>query len=338
MNQREIPKVAIACQGGGSHAAFAAGILQKLLSSGLRNRFDLVALSGTSGGAVCAALAWAGLITAGPDDAIRRLGNFWRDLEVHDFFDAVTNFWTVALARLPVTQEISPYAHEPVAEPRLRALLQQHVDLEHLKAGAELRGARPKLLVGATEILRGDRTVFHGETLTYDELIASAAVPPLYRAVNIATGSYWDGLFATNPPVREFTDLEDRPTEIWVIQINPQRRTSEPRSIRDIIDRRNELSGNLSLGQELYFIQKINDLLARHSVLADKYHHIRIRVVELGIPNLDYPSKLDRSSLLIERLFADGASRAEWFLDDRSTWPRSGTIPPASVSFSRTGW
>ena len=53
-----IPKVAIACQGGGSHAAFAAGVLVQLLSSAQRERFRLVALSGTSGGAVCAALAW----------------------------------------------------------------------------------------------------------------------------------------------------------------------------------------------------------------------------------------------------------------------------------------
>jgi len=48
-------KVAIACQGGGSHAAFAAGVLSGLLSGEDGDRFDrdcrLVALSGTSGGA-----------------------------------------------------------------------------------------------------------------------------------------------------------------------------------------------------------------------------------------------------------------------------------------------
>ena len=48
-----IPKVAIACQGGGSHAAFAAGVLDRLLSGEFLNRFELVALSGTSGGAMC---------------------------------------------------------------------------------------------------------------------------------------------------------------------------------------------------------------------------------------------------------------------------------------------
>jgi NTE family protein len=324
----DIPRVAIACQGGGSHTAFAAGILRRLLSPDLRQRFKLVALSGTSGGAVCAALTWAGLLSGGPDEASMRLTAFWRDLRVHDLLDAATNFWAVTLARLPVTQEVSPYLYEPVAEPRLRTLLQQHVDLEHLTN----RAVTPKLLVGATEILSGDRTIFHGETLTYDDIIASAAVPPLFRAVHIDNKLFWDGLFATNPPVREFTDLAEDVSEIWVIQINPQHRSGEPRNIRDIDDRRNELSGNLSLGQELYFIQKINDLLQKHEVLASKYHPIRVRVVELGIPDLDYPSKLDRSAPFIEHLMENGAHRAPWFFDDRSDWPRPGTVPATSVT------
>src|SRR5512133_1126041 len=43
--------VAIACQGGGSHTAFTGGVLQRLLVDG---NHRVVALSGTSGGAVCA--------------------------------------------------------------------------------------------------------------------------------------------------------------------------------------------------------------------------------------------------------------------------------------------
>jgi NTE family protein len=325
------PKIAIACQGGGSHAAFVAGILAKLLSRDCRDRFELVALSGTSGGAVCAALAWSGLIAGGPEEAERRLFAFWQDLEVHDVLDAAMNFWAVTLARLPVTQEVSPYAYQPVAEPALRALLQRHLAFEALPADLDRRG-RPALLVGATEILSGERTVFYGDTLSYDMLIASAAVPPLYRAVPIDDRLYWDGLFTSNPPIRELTALPDCPDEIWVVQINPQARSTEPRAIRDIDDRRNELAGNLSLGQELYFIQKINALRAEHESLARKYRHIQIRLVELGVPDLDYPSKLDRSPHLVEQLMASGTERATWFFDDaRSLWPREGTVPATSV-------
>jgi NTE family protein len=49
-------RVAIACQGGGSHTAFSAGVLQGLLGR-LPEEVQVVALSGTSGGAMCAALA-----------------------------------------------------------------------------------------------------------------------------------------------------------------------------------------------------------------------------------------------------------------------------------------
>ena len=58
---RDSTRVAIACQGGGSHTAFTAGVLDRLLSDpALEREVDLVGLSGTSGGAVCALLAWYG--------------------------------------------------------------------------------------------------------------------------------------------------------------------------------------------------------------------------------------------------------------------------------------
>lgn len=324
-----VPKVAIACQGGGSHAAFAAGVLLSLLAPGMRERFELVALSGTSGGAICAALAWAGMAQSGPDVARSRLERFWRDLEVDDPVDAVLNFWSVWMARLPVTAEVSPYAYEPIAEGTLRALLQGHLGLEGLTQDARRRA--PKLFVGATDVQSGDRVIFEGERLTVDQLVASAAVPPLYRAVRTKEGLFWDGLFSTNPPVREFTDLGPSPDEIWVVQINPQRREQEPRSVRDIIDRRNELSGNLSLGQELYFIERINKLLKEHDSLRARYKHIDVHIVELDVGGLDYPSKLDRRRELIEALLERGKSRAAEFFSPDSRWPRVGGVPAKAV-------
>ncbi len=127
----------------------------------------------------------------------------------------------------------------------------------------------------------------------------------------------------------------ERPDEIWVVQINPQCRAGEPRTVREIADRRNELSGNLSLGQELYFVDKINQLLKEHASLEHPYKPICIRVVELGIPELDYPSKLDRTGAFIERLMRHGEERAAWFFDERSLWPREGTVPAQAVYAAR---
>ena len=318
--------MAIGFQGGGSHAAFGAGVLAGLLGPEMRDRFDLVALSGTSGGAMCAALAWAGLNgPGGADDAVARLHGFWRDLEARDPLDAAANAAGLFLARLPVAAEVSPYLYEPTAEPRLRSLLTRHLGLDALPSRL-----RPKLLVGATDILSGARTVFAGETLSYDDLIASAAIPPLFRAVRAHGTLFWDGLFTTNPPIREFTDLDPAPDEIWVVQINPQADDQEPRTVPEIENRRNELSGNLSLGQELFFIAAVNKMLAAYPALAERYRPIRLRVVELDITGLDYPSKFDRTTAFIERLLRHGAERAAWFFDERSAWPRTGTPPATS--------
>lgn len=80
--------IAIACQGGGSHTVFSAGVLQAVLSENRDNdAFEIVALSGTSGGAICALLAWCGLLQDGRQTAggvvdgkgmaIQLLNDFW---------------------------------------------------------------------------------------------------------------------------------------------------------------------------------------------------------------------------------------------------------------------
>ena len=74
-------RVAIACQGGGSHTAFTAGVLKKLLKEKGEGRrdYELVALSGTSGGAICALLTWYELLTNDTIRAVELLNSFWRE-------------------------------------------------------------------------------------------------------------------------------------------------------------------------------------------------------------------------------------------------------------------
>src|SRR5689334_1140173 len=76
MNART--RIAIACQGGGSQTAFTAGALKALAEAGLEDQFELVSISGTSGGAVCAALVW---FASEKDErpVWGRLMRFWED-------------------------------------------------------------------------------------------------------------------------------------------------------------------------------------------------------------------------------------------------------------------
>jgi NTE family protein len=303
--------VAIACQGGGSHTAFTGGVLHRLLAD---EDHRVVGLSGTSGGAVCALLAWYGLLTGGAAEAGRLLERFWEANAATTLSGKLANAWLVGLARLEgrvSLPTVSPYAYPDVAGPALTDLLTDHVDVDRLARLQESApGDQPLLLVGAVDVLSGDFQAFssrRGE-ITVNAVLASAAVPLLFRAVEERGRYYWDGLFSQNPPVRELPDAG--PEEIWVVRINPRARPTEPRSVGDIADRRNELAGNLSLEQELYVIRKVNEWVDR---LGDPYRRIEIREITLDL-DLDLPSKLDRRPAFLRRLFDAGREQADAFL------------------------
>src|SRR5215216_6154440 len=115
------------------------------------------------------------------------------------------------------------------------------------------------------------------------------------------------------PPVRELTD------EIWVVQINPKELQNEPSTVLEIVDRRNELSGNLSLYQELRSIEKVDQLLEEGLLSpGGKYKQIVVRVIELARSrfsrSLGTVPKLNRDPRFIEDLMFHGEARAEEFL------------------------
>jgi NTE family protein len=149
-------------------------------------------------------------------------------------------------------------------------------------------------------------------------LLASTAEPNLFEAVEHDGGVFWDGLFSKNPPIKDFSttaDIRD-PDEVWLIKINPQERSRVPTSLDGIMDRRNELSGNLALNGEIAFIRQINEWIEQ-GYLPERYTHTEIRRIRFKRQGLDWRTKLDRDPAFIERLIQDGHQQAEAFLDDR---------------------
>lgn len=321
-------RIAIACQGGGSHTAFTAGVLQSLLGCMASDRHCIHALSGTSGGALCAALAWTGLLQGKPEHGAALLDSFWERMTTTQLPDFWSNQWLLlqqrsrAILGLP---EISPYLLPNTGQDFLADLLREHIPFEQLQS--LITPASPSLMIGAVEVLSGDFTVFHshprkGEpAISVAALLASAAIPEMFRAVHIDKGIYWDGLFSQNPPIRGFLSGKEsrdaKPDEIWVIQINPDRRSGEPKTANDIDDRRNELSGNLSMKQELFFVAQTNDWLHKKWLSAAHLKHVDVRFIPLEL-DLDYASKLDRSPAFIHRLLAEGRRKGSEFLDQLS--------------------
>ncbi|MEQ3552428.1 patatin-like phospholipase family protein [Pseudonocardia nematodicida] len=320
-------RIAIACQGGGSHTAFTAGVLARLLRSDYLDDTEIVGLSGTSGGAICALVAWdrlrAGAGRAQREEAAAALEAFWADNAARSPLARLQNaglVWAGALQGLGLIPAGTPYAL-PRAIDGSRAfgdLLARHVDFDAITP--DPAGRDPLLLLGAVDVLTGGFRAFSSRTdrITADTVLASAAIPNLFRAVRTHGGTYWDGLFSQNPPVRDLLDAG--PDELWVVQINPSRIPSEPRSLVEISDRRNALSGNLSLYQELGFIEKVDRLLADGTLRpGSKYRHVTVRVLEmpgsvLASRVLGSASKLNRDVAFLNHLQRRGARQADRFL------------------------
>ncbi|KCZ71798.1 putative esterase of the alpha-beta hydrolase superfamily [Candidatus Methanoperedens nitroreducens] len=318
MGENDNRSIAIACQGGGSHTAFTAGVLKRILKEN-KKQYEITSLSGTSGGAICAMLAWYGLLTNDKDKSIRLLDSFWTDLSANSFQDMLLNWWVVWTSRMNgvvPTLEISPYYYPPWAQEYMKGVLEKHVEFNKIKMLVDSNPSCPDLFVGAVDVLSGKFKVFQNAEIGADAILASAAIPTFLRAVNIDSKVYWDGLFSQNPPVRDFIgdEIHTKPDEIWVIQINPQNRLYEPKSVEEIVDRRNELAGNLSLYQEIDFIEAVNKWVEAGYLPDNKYKHIDVRWIGTPDGNLDIASKLDRSPQFIRYMMAYGEKQAEDFL------------------------
>jgi NTE family protein len=354
-------RVAIACQGGGSQCAFVAGALKTLLSDGVEERYRVVALSGTSGGALTAALAWSGLLERanGEDTSIdERIVGFWRDLTAQTPQEVLLDATLIQLLRMVESGLLPSVARSPSSWQfrlgahlaalfagrqeftDLGALLLKHFDFTRLPE--LVRPDSPVLLVGAADVLEGTFKVFssaRGE-IKPEALLASAAIPTLFPAVTADGHAYWDGIFSNNPPIGAFLRKalmgdEPFPEEIWIIQVNRTHQTSVPEKPGDIFDRRNQLAGNLSLHHELQQLDMVN-LLIQEDALTERFRSrfridntepIAVRFIRMSPAlqeGLDYPSKLSRQPSHIARLMADGVARAKTFLDELRVGPNSG--------------
>jgi NTE family protein len=311
--------VAIACQGGGSHTAFTAGVLRTLLRE-TPSKYNIVGFSGTSGGAACATLAWYGSVHS-EEDPGELLTGFWEDLAASSPLNRIANNvirWSIQLQRAGVPfPDVSP-ADSPGAKwgkEEFQTLLESYVDFEAVPN--LLDGSEPGLFLSAIDVCAGTFEIFREDDLSSDAILASAAEPHLFEAVEIDGRHYWDGLFSKNPPLSDFMEADDMvdPDEIWVIKINPQERPDVPRTMEGIDNRRNELSGNLSMNAEMRFIQRINDWIDK-GYLPERYTHTEIKRIRFPKGRrLDWRTKLDRDPKFLEQLVENGETQAESFLD-----------------------
>jgi NTE family protein len=344
-------RIAIACQGGGSQCAFVAGALEELFDHGIQDRYDIVGLSGTSGGAITAADAWISMLRRAQGDPTpigSRISALWKDLSAQTPQEILFDKLSTSMVRLVEHGLLPSVASSPssaqfqllsrltaamLGRPEftdLRALLVKHIDFAALPS--LVRPDSPVLLLGAGDVKQGNFKVFSSakNEIKVEALLASAAIPNLFPAVWVDGHAYWDGIFASNPPIiafllKAFMGSFRRPEEIWIIQINRAQHEYVPEMPSEISERRNHLAGNLSLQHELQIIDMWNTLI-EEGALTDRFRarfgidfttpiavHF-IRMSQALQDSLDYPSKLSRQPDHIERLMADGRAQASAFL------------------------
>ncbi|MGJ0508883.1 MAG: patatin-like phospholipase family protein [Methylocystis sp.] len=282
-------KVTLALQGGGAHGAFTWGVLDAFLADG---RLDVTGISGTSAGAMNAAVYADGLREGGPDRARKQLAEFWRAVSLdggmsdqqRQLFDAFLGVWDPLRLRNAVTQNagayLSPYDFNPLDINPLRDVICRLIDFEALRATDDL-----KLFIAATNVRTGKARIFRRPELTIDMLMASACLPTIFKAVEVGGEAYWDGGYMGNPALYPlYTETEC--CDVILVQINPIRRDDVPRTSSAIMARLNEITFNAPLLQEFRAIDFVARLVDSGRLRGTHYKKVLLHLVEGG-PALD---------------------------------------------------
>ena len=310
MGRRRVP-VGLALQGGGSWGAYTWGVLDALLAS---RRLSIDALSGTSAGALNAAIVAGALARGSRRRAREALRAFWLDVAYPanpapggEIWAPVERAWRESIGAWMLSSASSPHQLNPLGLNPLRTLIERHVDIDALRSATA-----PPLYVTLTHVKTGLPHVVSNAAMTIDVLVASACLPQLFQAVEIDGEPYWDGGYSGNPTLWPMIDSRNT-RDLIVVQLVPDHVDSAPTDASSIRRRVSEIVFNSSLVAE---IQAIRAMRARVTRSDSEAGVVDTRLHRIGPPPsalLTMGSALERSRPWLERLFAEGRAAARRF-------------------------
>lgn len=312
----------LALQGGGSHGAFAWGVLDRLLED---DRLGVEGIVGTSAGAMNAAVTAHGLVLNGNHAARKSLRQFWDAVARLGDLSLVQPSWmdqfmspgnmdyspTWAMMDFAL-RTFSPYQFNPMNFHPLRDVLVEQVDFEKIR-----RSSRIKLFVCASNVRTNRLRVFDNSEISTDAVLASACLPFMFKAIEIDGEYYWDGGYMGNPPIFPLI-YNCQSTDIVLIINNPVVIDEVPQDARAILDRINTLSFNSSLMREMRAIKFVNHLVDSGFDDNGRLKKIRLHCIDAEdqMKNLGVSSKLNAKPEFIEWLFELGRERGDSFLKE----------------------
>jgi len=315
-------RIDFALQGGGSHGAFTWGVLDRLLEEPW---LVIEGISGTSAGAMNAAVLVGGHAAGGPAGARAALEAFWRRVSraalLSPFqrgpLDILLGRWTLDTSPAFIAMDlmarvVSPYSLNPAGVNPLQDILAESVDF------TRLANAGIKLFITATNVHTGRGRVFRNSEITPNVLLASACLPTLFHAVELDGESYWDGGYSGNPTMTPLV-RECASRDTILVQINPVERPGTPRTARDILNRLNEVSFNAVLLKELRMIALLRQIAPAGDAEGAAWAEMRIhRVASDVMVDLGYSSKLNAEWAFLIMLRDEGRRAADNFLSAHS--------------------
>jgi NTE family protein len=309
----------LALQGGGSHGAFTWGVLDRLLEEPW---LRIAAISGTSAGAMNAAVLAHGWMEGGAEGAREALDKYWRRVSraaafgplQRSFFDRLMGRWSLDTSPAYVAMDLmsrilSPYDLNPFGLHPLRGILAESIDFDRLDRSPI------KLFITATNVRTGRGRIFRNADITADVLLASACLPTMFRAIEIDGEAYWDGGYAGNPTITPLIRESDAHDTI-LVQINPRERPDTPRSATEILNRLNEISFNSPLLKELRMIALLRQVADPGTGEGARWAQMRThwigtdKLLEFGAS-----SKLNAEWDFLTMLRTEGRRAASKFLD-----------------------
>jgi NTE family protein len=321
---REPILVDLALQGGGSHGAFTWGVMDRLLEEPW---LKIEGVSGTSAGAMNAAVLADGFAAGGAEGARAALATYWQHVSEAARFspfqrsplDRMLGRWTLDHSPVFVAMDMlsrlySPYDLNPGGSNPLLAILEKEIDFERLRASPL------KVFVTATNVRTGRARIFRNAEITPQVLMASACLPTLFQAVEIDGESYWDGGYSGNPTMTPLIN-ELVSDDTILIPINPVERPGTPTSAAEILNRLNEVSFNAVLLKELRMIALLRQV-ASSGNLTDtsnsegaQWARMRVHMVKNNVMDqLGYSSKMNAEWEFLSMLKEAGRKAAEEFL------------------------
>lgn len=322
-NNAKLVPIDLALQGGGAHGAFTWGVLDRLLEE---ERLVVDGISGTSAGAMNAAVLASGYASGGAEGARLALDSFWRRVSdaallsplKRSPMDILLGNWSLRhspafLAMELTSRMFSPYELNPSGLNPLRRVLQESIDFEQLAASPI------KIFITATCVSTGRPRIFRNKEAGVDALLASACLPQLFQAIEIDGQAYWDGGYSGNPTISPLV-RECSANDTILVQINPVERREVPKTAGEIFSRVNEISFNAPLLKELRMIALLQQVADPGRCEGALWAQMRMHRIESeNMMKMDYSSKLNAEWASLVMLRDEGRRAAELFLNAHGT-------------------